>query len=631
MKTKRLLALALVSVMLFAFMAACGGGDTSPEDSNPPGENTPSSNDTSAPPPSADSGDTTDIPRNEALYFNGFQWGPSVGWNAFSSNMNNPLAFEQTADGARLPMMETPYMYNFLDNKMYPLLADGGVDGYSFNADRTELTYTLKSAAKWNDGSAVTAHDAAFTWEASVNYLPDGYANWTPYIADVVAADDSTVVIKAVVENGKPVNANMMIQYLGERYILNKAWLEALIDRNGGDKDSIANDKGQDCVYSGAYGPFFMDDNKVILTRNDSYWGQDASMWGKLPAPKYIGNVLYESNAAGDSVFVVGEVDVSQNYIENSYKMWTEQGLPVSTYLADAPYHIAANMPTAYFNMNSPKVGLDDPIVRKAIAISVDYDMILANAMTNQSPSFKDVPRSLMNPSAAEQAMYNKADVAALQWVGNDIDGANAMLDAAGYAIGDSGYREKDGEKLSYKVSCPTGWSDWEAAMYVVAAAGEKIGIEMETYFTDWSVYQVTMTSASQTEFDIFMFSTQGNAPAQPYSRIRALLSSEFNNLDNNWTGNFGQYSNSEVDDILKLIPQETDAAKLREYYTKLVEIYLTEVPSFSLMYRPEKFHTVNESVWTGFTSSDDGRNVPPNNSISGYGIADLYNLTLVG
>jgi hypothetical protein len=45
--------------------------------------------------------------------------------------------------------------------------------------------------------------------------------------------------------------------------------------------------------------------------------------------------------------------------------------------------------------------------VRKAIAIAVDYPTIIANAMTNQSATFDQVPRSLMNPTPGEQALYD--------------------------------------------------------------------------------------------------------------------------------------------------------------------------------------------------------------------------------
>jgi len=41
-------------------------------------------------------------------------------------------------------------------------------------------------------------------------------------------------------------------------------------------------------------------------------------------------------------------------------------------------------------------------------------------------------------------------------------------------------------------------------------------------------------------------------------------------------------------------------------------------------------FHTVNESVWTGFTEAGDGNNIPPMHCSDGYAIADLYNIRLV-
>jgi peptide/nickel transport system substrate-binding protein len=107
-------------------------------------------------------------------------------------------------------------------------------------------------------------------------------------------------------------------------------------------------------------------------------------------------------------------------------------------------------------------------------------------------------------------------------------------------------------------------------------------------------------------------------------------MSSEFNGKDNNWSGNYGHYSNDRIQELLKKIPAETDEAKLKDYYTECVEIYLTDIPSFSLMYRPDKFHAVNESVWTGFPEAGDGLNIPPLDCTDGYGIAALYNLTLV-
>ncbi|MCB0149453.1 MAG: ABC transporter substrate-binding protein, partial [Caldilineaceae bacterium] len=67
---------------------------------------------------------------------------------------------------------------------------------------------------------------------------------------------------------------------------------------------------------------------------------------------------------------------------------------------------------------------------------------------------------SLMNPTPGEQAMYDQAAVADLQWVGNDVEGAKALLDECGVVDSDGdGWREYNGEKLAYVATCPNGWS----------------------------------------------------------------------------------------------------------------------------------------------------------------------------
>jgi peptide/nickel transport system substrate-binding protein len=357
-------------------------------------------------------------------------------------------------------------------------------------------------------------------------------------------------------------------------------------------------------------------------------------MWGKLPAPKYLAHTIFKDNAAGFTALKAGEVDVSQQFNANIQDLWLKDNLPVSTYLPEAPYGIGASLPTAFYNLKSP--GLDQVAVRKAIAMAVDYDTIVANAMTNQSATFTQVPRSLMNPTAGEQALYNKDAVADLQWAGKDYEGAKALLDDAGIVDSDAdGWREFNGQKLSYVATCPNGWSDWQAAIEVVAAAGKEIGIEITTNYPEWSVYQTVVTKSDSPlpeGYDIFMMWSAGAGPTQPWGRVRNLISSEWVGLPSNWNGNWGQYSNPAADEIIKAIPNETDPAKLNEMYTELTKIYLTDVPSFSLMYRPQSFHAVNESVWTNFPHDGDGTNppVPPLDLTDGWGIAGLYNLTLV-
>jgi peptide/nickel transport system substrate-binding protein len=571
------------------------------------------------------------LPRNETLYFNGQQWSPVVGWNPYSNSNNNALAIAQQ-DSARVIMFETPYLYNMLDGKVYPLLADGD---FAWNDTQTEITFKMKAAAKWSDGTPVTADDVAYTWATHVKYnTPTGAAN-IDYVDAIEAVDPQTVVVKAKLNaEGKAVNPLLVAAYLSNNYVIQKAWTETLEARVAGDATALLADTADDVVYSGPYHKFFTDDTKVVYVRDDNYWGQDASMWGKLPAPKYLAHTIYKDNAAGSVALAQGEVDVSQQFNSNIQVLWLSYGLPVSTYLPEPPYGIGASLPTAFFNQKS--YGLDQIAVRKAIAIAVDYPTIIANAMTNQSATFDQVPRSLMNPTPGEQALYDHDAVKDLQWAGNDIEGAKKLLDDAGIKDTDGdGWREYNGQKLAYIATCPNGWSDWQAAIEVVAAAGKKIGIDITTNYPEWGVYQtvVTKSDADLPEgYDIFMMWSDGAGPTQPWGRIRKLMSSEFIGMASNWNGNWSLYSNPEADALIQAIPGMTDPAELKAAYTELVKIYLTDIPSFTLMYRPQSFHAVNESVWTNFPHEGDGTNppVPPLDLTDGWSVAGLYNLTLV-
>ncbi len=629
---KKILAMLMAMVMVVGLFAACG--NSAPAETTAPAAPVETPTDAPEAPVEeseapAESSDPNELPRNETLYFAGQQWGTVNSWNVIGTNQNNAMAIAGGASGYRTLMFETLYMYNFMDGSMTGLLADGD---YVWNEEMTEITVKIKAAAKWSDGTPVTAHDVKRTFDIGVEIGNGTGTGNKAYISEIVAVDDATVVIKAMLtEDGKAVNPLKLVDFLSGTPIAQAAWIDKVYERCGGDATAILNDPGEDVVWSGPYTKYYADDQKVVLIRDDNYWGQDESMWGKLPVPKYIAHAMYADNAAGEVALKAGEVDVCQQFIGNVQNLWLEDGLPISTYYEEAPYGVCLTMPTAWYNMNIPVLA-ENPALRKAIAMAVDYDTIIANAMTNQSPSFADVPRSLMNPTDGEQALYNHDEVADLQWAGNDIEGANALLDEAGIVDSDGdGWREWNGEKISLNACCPNGWSDWQASMEVVAAAGEKIGVEITTNYPEYSVYQTVFTNPNQTEYQIFMWSPEAASPSNPWQRVNQFLGSEYVGVENNWSGNWGQYINEEADALIKKIPGTTDPEELKALYTQLTIIYLTEVPSFSLMYRPSVFHAVNESVWTNFPSGDDGRNIPPADCTDGYGIAALYELELVG
>lgn len=656
MNKKKVVSMLLVFAMSLSLVACGGGGDDSSDSSGGGGQTTEEqesvetptdegSDEAEAPAdeggdeaeaPAEEGGDTAEapsdggsevLPREETLYFAGQQWGTVNSWNIIGTNQNNAMAIAGGPSGYRSIMFETLYMYNFMDGSMTGLLAN---DDWAWNDDMTVMTLTIKDAAKWSDGTPVTAEDVKRTFDIGVEIGNGTGTGYGGYI-DSIEADGKAVTINAKTnDEGQALNPLKVQDFLSGVPIAQAAWIDTVYERCGGDATEIMNDPGEDVVWSGPYTKYFSDDQKVVFIRDDNYWGQDASMWGKLPVPKYIAHTIYADNAAGEVALKNGEVDVCQQFIGDVQNLWLEDGLPISTYYDEAPYGVCLTMPTAWYNMNIPVIA-ENTALRKAIAMAVDYDHIIAAAMTNQSPTFADVPRSLMNPTDGEQALYDHDAVADLQWAGNDVEGAKALLDEAGIVDSDGdGWREWNGEKISLNACCPNGWSDWQASMVDVAAAGEKIGIEITTQYPEYDIYQTVFTDPNQTEYAIFMWSPDAAGPSNPWNRVNQFMGLDYVGVENNWSGNWGQFKSEEADALIKKIPLTTDENELKELYTELTKIYLTEVPSFSLMYRPSMFHAVNESVWTNYPSGDDGRNIPPADCTDGYGIAALYELELV-
>lgn len=623
--TKKSLLAMLLAVSMTASLASCGGGTTTTSTTS-----TETSTSTASEETTSTASETTSetaeettagsTPRNETLYFAGQQWGTINDWNPMSANSNNAMAVSQS-DASRVLIYETLFMYNMLDGSMHGLLATD----YAWNDDQTELTVHMNPDAKWSDGTPVTAADVAYTFDTHVKYGSATGVDYANYIESVEAVDDGTVVFHAKCDDaGVSVNPLKVMEYLPKVYVMQKAYLEKVEERNGSDSEAMKIDKMEDLVASGPYKPYYDDDQKVVFVRDDNYWGQAESMWGKLPAPKYIAHTIFADNNAGQVALAAGEVDVSQQFTTDVQKLWEEQELPISTYIDEAPYGVCATMPTLWFNLEKP--GLDKVEVRKAIAMAIDYDQIIASAMSNQSPTFAQVPRSVMNPTEGEQKLIDKDALADLQFNGKDIAGANALLDEAGIVDTDGdGIREVDGVNLSYQAECPSGWTDWNASLEIVAAAGKEIGIDITTYFPEASTYT---TDYSTGNFDIMMNSVSGSSISNPWYRCMQFMSSSYNDLEINFNGNWGGYENARADELLALIPHETDEAVLKEYYTELSQIYLTDVPSVSLMYRPQLFYVVNESVWTNYP--EQGDDIPPTDCTDGYGVAALYELQLV-
>lgn len=238
--------------------------------------------------------ESIELPRETTLFICGMQKGTPASWNPIAKNQNNPLVFGESEFGARETMFETLYMFNILNGSAEPLLAEGQPQ---YSKDGLVITVMMNSLAKWNDATDVTAADVEKTWQMSQLLKNDIYEEYEDCIESVVAAADDTLVI--TLKAGA--DAEKAEKYLTNARVCQKAWLEALEERCGGNVDSMLRDQGIDVTWSGPYTRYYWDEEIVALVRDDNYWAGEEEARNALPVPKYIAHYVGATAAEGFS------------------------------------------------------------------------------------------------------------------------------------------------------------------------------------------------------------------------------------------------------------------------------------------------------------------------------------------
>lgn len=593
----------LAALLVFSMIAVTACDNMS----QPPASSTASSTASTSSSSLSDSPKITSLPRNETLYFSG-NIGKPNNFNPISGNASFPVVLRNEL------IYQSLFGWDMLTATQKPITAKS----YEFTDDYT-ITVKMFPEAKWNDGKPLTAEDVAYTFNFAKEYSVIWSSNWD-YLDAVEATNNETVAFKL---KKSPYNPLIILNALARVSILPKHVLEQWIKESNGNIDEMRKIFNENPVGSGPYKLYFSDETKIVLIRDDDWWGvaNNELSGGQLPAPKYCCYPIYVDNDESARAFQTGEADVTQNFIPQVWKMW-EGGAPIRCYLPELPYYVSASMPSIIFNMKIP--GLDNVDVRRAIAYSIDYDKIAELAMSGYSQNLKP---SLMLLNGAEAKYTDAAANDSLRWEFN-VDKANEILDAIGAKPGADGIRVlPDGTRLGpWKLMCPAGWSDWQASLEVIANGSSKIGIEL---VTDYPEAPVVTNMNQMGDFDITMQTyEQGTSPAQPWIRARSTFSSTgVPDYGQQAFYNFGRFKNDRVNELIEAIPAEKDEAKLKAMYTELDKLWLENIPSIPLMYRPSVFYTFNETHWTGFPVEGDGTGVGPEQCMLDWGIKGLFNL----
>ena len=534
----------------------------------------------------------TSFPRNETLYVAGAAWGPPSTWNPFQ-----PGSLANTTGTIGL-LYETLFNYDPLSGKMVPWLAESGKW-----SDANTYEVTLRKGLTWSNGKPLTAADVKFTYELGKKYSAIWFAPMWRYLTGVEATDDTHL---------KFTFKDPLYQEF-ENNLYNIPIVPKALWENRSEQD-ITVGTNEKPVGSGAYLYLATGADRNIWQRNDNWWG--TSVFGK-PAPKYIVDILTSSNNVALGMVLKGELDLSNNFLPGVAEL-ANKGY-VTTYYAGAPYMLSAN--TAVLFLNTTKKPMDDAAFRRALAFAIDVPSIVNVAYAQL---VKPASPTGLLPTLSK---YIDNDVVAKLGYNFDTAKAKQILADAGYkdVNNDKFVEAPDGSKIALQVTCPQGWTDWMAAIDIIAKSAQAAGINIQAATPDYGAWNTALQSGT---FDMTLnnWASMSNTPWTLYNLL-------FNHpiRDQMQSGNFGRYNNQKLFDLvdaLAKVPMSDDAG-MKAACSKIQEAMLTEMPMIPLWYNGLWAQWSNAN-WTNWPTEKSTNQTLPT-TWSGYwqlgGLQTLINL----
>ncbi len=514
------------------------------------------------------------LPREETIYAGGGLWAPP-------SNFN-PLVPWATTTGTIGLIYEPLFLYKPFKNEFVPWLA---ASGRWLDAKRYEVK--LRDA-KWQDGKPVTSDDVRFTFEIAKEggFYYSGIWDWLDHIE---TPDEKTVIF--VFKNPHYPEWDYF------RYTI------AIVPRHVWEgKENPLQDSNENPVGSGMYRLKGYDQNQVVYERDDNWWGIE--YFGK-PGPRYIVYMRVASNNVALAMLVRSEIDWSNFFLPGVPQLVKKYSF-IKTWYKDKPYYLPANV--AFLFLNNQKYPLNVTEFRRAMAYAINVqqivDRVYEGAVLPSNPvGFLPIP--------AWQKYYAE-DVVAEKGFKYDPEKAKEILDRLGFRdVDGDGLREApSGDKVKLTIIVPYGWTDWMEAARIIAEDLRAVGIDVEAKFPDFSKYYDDLTKG---EFDLAINNFNSMVSPSPWTMYNWIFYVDVPPVGkNSYSGNFGRYKNAEVAELLEkiLVTPDTEEAKLKEYYRRLQEIFLEDLPYIPLWYNAF-WYQASTKYWTNWPDADNPYAVP--------------------
>ncbi|MBX2837695.1 MAG: ABC transporter family substrate-binding protein [Gammaproteobacteria bacterium] len=416
--------------------------------------------------------------------------------------------------------------------------------------DPTEVRYKLNPDAVWGDGSPVDGEDMIAKWKACNGDNPEFSCVSTEHyepIASIVLGEDKadvTVTYKSSFPDwsqGFSSPGVIRAESIMDAEVFNGGWSE------------LNND-----WLSGPFKVGSFDETQQVMTLipNQDWWGEspvlESIVWRAI-APDAVAQAF--ANREIDAFDIGSDPDAYQR----------------ASRVENAQVRKAGGPNFRHFTFNSKAGLLQDVTIRQAVVYGLDRQSIAASDLAGI-----DWPVKPLNNHVFLQGQAGFVDTASVTGLDYNPEKARALLDEAGWIVGDDGVREKDNQKLVLRFTQVATVKASENEALQAQSMLKDIGIQLDIVTVPVSRFGPTLTGH---EFEIIAFSWIGTP--YPFSGIKQLYGTGSGS-------NFAQLSMPEVDELAEQIAFEIDPEKRIALANKADEIIWTNVHTLPLYQRPE-------------------------------------------
>ncbi|MBO7357750.1 MAG: peptide ABC transporter substrate-binding protein [Lachnospiraceae bacterium] len=391
-------------------------------------------------------------------------------------------ALNSSVDGACLAANSFAGLYTYnAAGKTQPALAEG----YEVSEDGLTYTVTLKSGLKWSDGSDLTAKDFEYSWKRAV--APETAADYSYMFSGFAGYEEGALAVEATDDTTLVFTLLAPCAYIEDLmafptfFPVNQAYVEA--NSTGDEPGSWCTDAG--FVSNGAYVcTEWNHDVSMTYEKNPYYYDAD-----KVTVEK-IEFMLSADDTAIFAAYNAGDLDFADSVPTDEIASLLEEGNK-EFHIVDelGTYYVAFNAKSSLFEGKTPAQAA---CIRKAFSILIDRDYICENiGQTGQVAANAFIPLGMADGNggvfktdAVKEGYFNPYAI------NEDYEGTVAeaieLLEAAGYVFENGKLSAETPIAVEYITNSSSGHI---AVAEAIQSDLSEIGVELSIQEMDWNVF----------------------------------------------------------------------------------------------------------------------------------------------